>query len=629
MLRPGRAFLEGDIEFALSIFPDSRVFFFINNASDHVSRLHSMVHQLKEAHKAVMFVLGERLNEWRQGHGRLNPKEYLLASLSDPEINRLIECLTKHSELGVLEPLSPELQFATIKKKHDKELLVAMREATEGKSFDAILEDEYRGIRDSTSRRLYLAVCCFHQHGALIRDSLLANLMELPLTELYKLTRDTTEGVVIYESLDEVKGTYIARTRHRTIATVVWERCGHSDEKEFLIQSSLSALNLNYKTDRDSLEYFIRSDRLVDSIRTLDGRIRYFETACKKDPESPYVRQHYARMLLRADKPDLSLGQIDEALKINPNGLVLHHTKGMVLMQLALSIESHEIARRRMAQSESSFRKALTIYPRHEYSFQGLAQLYLGWAKRAPTEEESAEYVSKAEETISEGLKQARIRDGLWIESANIQRWLGDEPSRLRALEKAVESTPGSIVARYLLGRAYRRMGSPEKTLEVLDPIIKNHQDEFRSFVEYAIALIYIGKPYKEAIAVLRISTLYGFSDPRFIATLGGLLFLEKDFTGANTVFSESAKRSFTGPELNSVQFRPPDPKNVQEPIRVIGTVKALKAGYAIVESDVYPRLICPGSKFGGVIMKPGLKVSFELGFTAKGPVLDRPAIES
>jgi len=32
---------------------------------------------------------------------------------------------------------------------------------------------------------------------------------------------------------------------------------------------------------------------------------------------------------------------------------------------------------------------------------------------------------------------------------------------------------------------------------------------------------------------LLRLSTLYGFSDPRFIGTLGGMLFLDGNFTEA------------------------------------------------------------------------------------------------
>jgi hypothetical protein len=101
---------------------------------------------------------------------------------------------------------------------------------------------------------------------------------------------------------------YAARARHRKIATVVWERCAEPGEREQIIVDALSNMNLNYRADVKAFENFIRSDRLVDSIRTLDNRIRFFEQACQKDPVSLYVRQHYARMLARSDQANLALG---------------------------------------------------------------------------------------------------------------------------------------------------------------------------------------------------------------------------------------------------------------------------------------------------------------------------------
>jgi hypothetical protein len=193
-----------------------------------------------------LFLLGERLNEWRQRPAAIGGKEFLLEPLSDPEIDRLLDCLSRHGELNKLEHLSRELQVAAIKEKHGKQLLVAMREATEGRGFDAILEDEYRGIADDLSQRLYLIVCCFYQHGAYVRDSLLAQLLELPVTEMYSRTASPTEGVVFYELADPKTGNYAARARHRTIADVVWRRCGEAGFRERTIQMSLSALNLNY-----------------------------------------------------------------------------------------------------------------------------------------------------------------------------------------------------------------------------------------------------------------------------------------------------------------------------------------------------------------------------------------------
>ena len=120
-------------------------------------------------------MIGERLNEWRSTHAKLSATEFLLESLSDLEINKLLDCLTTNNALNKLKDLSRDLQFASIKQNYLKELLVAMREATEGKGFDAIIEDEYRGIPNVIGQRLYLLVCCFYQHGAYARDGLLCD----------------------------------------------------------------------------------------------------------------------------------------------------------------------------------------------------------------------------------------------------------------------------------------------------------------------------------------------------------------------------------------------------------------------------------------------------------------------
>jgi hypothetical protein len=122
-------------------------------------------------------------------------------------------------------------------------------------------------------------------------------------------------------------------------------------KREKLVQDSLAAINLNYKSDKDAFEHFVRSDRIVDDIRTLDDRIRFFENACRKNPENPCVRQHYARMLLREQRFELALGQIGEAMRMAPSIKVLYHTKGTILSRLAIEIDSVELARRRLVQS--------------------------------------------------------------------------------------------------------------------------------------------------------------------------------------------------------------------------------------------------------------------------------------
>ena len=628
-LKPGSPVLEGDVEFASNVFEGKKgkTFIFIDDASRYASKINTIMQRLNDIKSPTMLVLGSRLNEWRQSHGKLNVKEYIIDSLSDPEISRLLGLLKKHRELGVLEPLSSELQLATIKGKLGKELLVTMREITEGKSFDAIIDSEYHNINSEISRHYYLAVCCFYQHGVFARDELLSEVLNIQFADLYEKIGDSTEGVVFSTCINEASGCYASRARHRIIAAIVWERCSLSTEKDELLRNIISKLNLNYGVDKNVFEDIIKSDHIIDQINTLDGKIQFFEKAINKDPNSPYVKQHYSRMLLREGKNSLALSIIGDAIKENPKVRVLYHTEGLILMDTALSAESPNIARSRFAQSEQSFKKGIALYSKDEYCYQGLAQLYLGWAKRAPTPEESTEFVTKAEGIIGEGLGVVRVKSSLWIESSNIQKYLGDEPSRLALLEKAVKETPGSIVPRYLLGKQYRIKERFQDAINVLHPVIMDHAEEFRSFVEYAISLAILKKSYDESIAILQLSTLYGYSDPRFIATLGGMLFMNKKFPEAQLVFSESLKHNFTGSELNEIQFKPWDLNNYPSSLRLPGKVIANKAGFSLIDTKGYQQFLCPGSKYDGLIMREGINISFQPVFSAKGSLAITPEL--
>jgi tetratricopeptide (TPR) repeat protein len=472
--------IEGDIDFAIGASQSSIPCFIIDNAAENGTALATTLSNLRDAKRPSLFICGERLNEWRQRNIRVPGKEYLIDALSDSEIDRLLDCLERNGELNKLQPLTRDLQRVVIREKHGKELLIAMREATEDKRFDAILEDEFFGIEDDSCRDVYLITCCFHQHGIYLRDMLLYDLSNVPLTDFHDRTKGRLDGVVLDECIDESSGQYGYRTRHRTIAAIVWDSCGEGTRKDDILHSALEHLNLNYRVDAVAFEKFIRNDALIDMLRGLESKIKFFDLACKKEPFSPYVRQHYARMLYRTGRLELALAQIDQGIAINPKATprVLIHTKGTILGALALQAESVDIGRRRLAQAEEALRRAMSVNPRDEYVYQALASLYLDWAKHSTIDAESANYLAKAEECISDGLRKCRVKDALWIVSSEIERWLGDRPSQLRALETAVKEVPGSVIARYLLAKAYGRERRYPEALGILDPNIRNYPDE-------------------------------------------------------------------------------------------------------------------------------------------------------
>jgi hypothetical protein len=187
-LKTGQSIIDGDIEFALNLFPEDKIIFIVDNCAEHSDTINTIIHNYRQTNKSVMFLIGERTNEWKQSNTKLKGSIYSISPLSDGEINRLIDCLGTHCELNKLDNLERTLQFSAIKKNYNRELLVAIREATEGKSFDAIIDDEFRGIKDDISRDIYLAVCCFHQLGVFARVQLIANLFNIgQMPELLKI----------------------------------------------------------------------------------------------------------------------------------------------------------------------------------------------------------------------------------------------------------------------------------------------------------------------------------------------------------------------------------------------------------------------------------------------------------
>ena len=625
-LKPGADMLEGDIEYAVSLAGQEVPCFIVDHASDNADQLLSIVSRLRDSNKQAIFICGSRMNEWRQRNIRLQINELELYSLSDTEIDNLLDCLGNSNELNKLEPLSRELQQAVIREKHGKELLVAMRESTEGNNFDAILENEFYGIEDEQCKHIYLIACCFHQYGNFIRTELICSIANLNLADFHNIIKDKLDGILISECIDEANGLYAYRTRHRLIANIVWSRCSEKASKNEIIQKSIEHLNLLYRHDLITFEKFVRDDNLIDDIHGLESKIKFFESACKKDPENPYTRQHYARMLYREGKTDIALSQIEQGLSIKPHSSprVLFHTKGLILGSLALSIENKDIGRRRLVQAEEVFSTAIKQSTKDSYAYQSLARLYLDWVRHCNSADERTTYLTKAEEVLSQGLSLCHEKDRLWLVSAEISKWLGDQPEQLRALETAVKDSPGSIIARYMLGKHYRSTGQFKHALEILEPNIKNHLEEFRSFIEYALALWESGGSLRESIAVLEISSTAGMSDARYISYLGGMMFLNGDYSNSTKIFHEAKQRISDQSELHRISFLPIDPGS-GEKIRLTGKVIARKPQFSLIEAEGYPAVLCHSSNYRGIQFTEGMHIMFSIGFSPKGATAIEP----
>lgn len=616
-LRPGKMPLPSDLEYSTGSF-ESPLVLFVDNAADVAEELKVALDVLRGSDTRYRLVLGERLNEWRQRRSPIAANEFAIEPLSEDEIDRLLSSLEAVGALGRLAELSPELRVAAVREKHQKELLVTMRELTEGRAFDAIIEDEYLGISNPVAQRVYGLICAFSRSRSLARDQLCADATGIPLVELYETMRESLEGLALWETVDEARGIEALRARHQVIADIVWDRCLGPTEREDLLLAALEGVNLAFGIDAKALEAWTRDEEGIDSLSGLEAKTRFFEEACRKDPSNAYVRQHYARMLRREERFELALSQIDHAIELAPSTKVLNHTRGVILRDLATNPNtSPEVARRYLARAEGSFRNAITQNRRDEYSYQSLAELYIDWANRSRSDPEAVIYLAKSQETVHEGLQVVRNREGLYLVSAKIQRALGDTPMRIQALRQALEVAPSSAVVRYLLGKLLLAEDKLSEALPILQEGVRLHPDDPNLCMTYALGLHAAGNPYGESIAVLNLGRTRGVRDPAYAATLGGMLAMNHQLDESRAVFADADRRNFGFGEATRIAFTP-EPGGVR--VRLDGRVIKVGPGYAFVSSTGLPDFYFRMSRSGGVRLQADQRCAFTPAFSAKGP---------
>ena len=565
--------------------------------------------------------MGERINEWRQSHPSMKPAEYELEALSDAEIVRLLDSLRTSGNLGRLAGLNAEVQFSTVKQRNRQELLVTMREVTEGMAFDAIVENEFHNIRSDDAKWLYGLVSAFSRVRALARDLLCLDASKLPSSRMLTLLREDLAGIVVWQQVDESRGLQALRARHRVIAQIVWERCLDRLQREELLLAALDQLNLGYGLDAKAFDAFTRDDDAVDSLQTLEAKTRFFEDAARKDPNNAYIRQHYARMLRRENRPELALSQIDAALSLSRHNLVIEHTRGVILRDMALAASSMSLGIRRLAQSEESFRRCIRQNPRDEFSYQSLAELYLDWARRSDVaDSETVLYATKAQDVVLDGLQRARNREGLYVVDSSIERFLGDTDRRIEALRNAWLEAPTSSIAPYLLGNVLRSEGRLDESLKVLEEAFTRNSEDPNLARSFALALHESGEPLEVSLAHLRLVAVAGERDPRFVSMYGGMLSLAGEHDTARGVWSRAANRGFSNRDFSRVSFVP---IRNGAPLSLTGRVTEVRSTFSFIATDLSVDFFCPARNYSGMTLRRGQLVSFSVGFSPHGPVAE------
>jgi hypothetical protein len=154
-----------------------RIIVVIDDCEWVTPRVAELCHDIVKHNFDVVLVIGLRapiLSRLKE-RGVSDIEELWVSQLTEADIEELIDLLERNNRLGRMagRPRSETHHEFAVRAR--KQLLVALREVTQGPDFDRIIKSEYDEIGDSELRTIYLAACLATAAGAsLSRDQLIA-----------------------------------------------------------------------------------------------------------------------------------------------------------------------------------------------------------------------------------------------------------------------------------------------------------------------------------------------------------------------------------------------------------------------------------------------------------------------
>ncbi len=319
---------------------NKRIILFVDQASDQTNEIRELVNALTRKRISLTLILsdsetsiGTRFSEFED----IVVEDRTLRHLYKTEIESLIEKLEQHDSLGQLKNCSYEEKIRAFEDLADKQLLVALYEATQGRPLEDILLEEYHRILYDDAQELYLLVCTLHRFNVPVRAGLVRRLMGISYNDFRsRFLAPLTD--LVFSEMDPSSRDYCYRTRHTQIASIVFRRILDSQSKQvdqFLF--ILRGFNTSYSSDNQALRKMINFHTLKDLVNSEHERRKILEVAAEIAPDDPFVLQQQALLEMNSNHGNLLIATIklDEAQSLRPNDRSLKHTRANLLARQA------------------------------------------------------------------------------------------------------------------------------------------------------------------------------------------------------------------------------------------------------------------------------------------------------
>lgn len=233
---------------------NDQVVLLFDNANNAIGLLPTIIENFKSLKKLPIIVLTLRSNYRNKLNSRIDPdlinhSSYQLPNLDDVEITDLIAKLEENNLLGRLKGKTDTERFKEFKYRNKKQILVAMKETTNGRPFNEIIKNEYESIDSLEGKILCLCIALNTEIGFTNTKQDLIGFSKVDHVDALNILENELRGTIIYGSSNES-----FMLRHRVLADHFLKHCSeiiHVKEAYIRVLSVLAPeLRSNHRVSR-------------------------------------------------------------------------------------------------------------------------------------------------------------------------------------------------------------------------------------------------------------------------------------------------------------------------------------------------------------------------------------------
>lgn len=534
-----------------------RIFLFVDHVALFRDELKVLLERAKQQSLRLTVIGTERNNEWNIYCEELETflcQEFSVGYLNRPEITKLLDLLEQHKALGSLEDFTRDERVRAFTKRAERQLLVALHEATLGIPFEDIILDEFKRIEPSIARSIYLDICALHQFGTQVRAGLISR------TTGIKFEQFRTEFIqplekIIHVVQDRRSGNIYYRCRHQHVAEILFNRVLAKEEEKFdLLVKLIREINIDYSSDLEVFSRVIRGRNIAKTFSDYSlGRL-FYDHVQEVLPYDSFVlhqlavfeMQHSGGSLAGAEKAAA------QAFELNSTSRSIKHTQAEIARKMALKTNDslrkrtlRRVVREKIGGNTSRFSKyEYSTYAR--LAIDEFRELLDSLNADDSTQHEIVFDLVKEIQILIQRSLQSYPEDAtlLTIESS-FKDLLNQKEQALQILERAFKLNPRQDWLAVRLSKRYCDSGDISNAERVLKECL-NHNPSSK------IAHFEIGRILSEyrdpnAVAHLRSSFTLGDNNYEGQFWCARELFLRKRFDEAKKLFNDLHERAPSG----------------------------------------------------------------------------------